>query len=248
MFKVLSYLLKGNFKKFLKLFIHWINHFLDKRRISKIFKPISKELLKNQNDYRLIIYKNFDFKNQNYRNVFEKFKSNKGGYFKRDNTIRHFYADFYEESLKDTKIENLLEIGIEYGGSLRAWSALFPESKIFGADINKDYLFEESNIKTFYTNQLDKVELNNFFNQIKDKKFDVIIDDGLHTYEANINTFEILFPLLDQKNGIYFIEDIIFKDLKKYYSYFGNKYNIKIVECLNTNENYQNCLVQIKAN
>ena len=247
MFKVFSYLLKGNFRKFYISLIHWINHFLDKRRINNLFKPISNELLRNQKDYRSIVYKNFDYKNYDYRNIFEKFKSNKGGYFKRDNTIRHFYADFYEESLKNIKIENLLEIGIEYGGSLRAWSALFPKSNIFGADINKEYLFEESNIKTFYTNQLDKDELNNFYNKIKDIKFDVIIDDGLHTYEANINTFEILYSLLDKQKGIYFIEDIIFKDLKRYYSYFGDRYNFKIIECLNTNENYQNCLVQIKV-
>ena len=248
MLKVLSYLLKGNFKKFFVSLIYWVNHFSDKRRIKNIFKPISRELLKNQKDYRLIIYKNFDYKDYVYRNIFEKYKSNKGGYFKRNNTIRHFYADFYEESLKNTKINNLLEIGIEYGGSLRAWSAIFPKSNIFGADINKEYLFEESNIKTFYTDQLNKHELNNLYNKIKDIKFDLIIDDGLHTYEANINTFEILYPLLDKQNGTYFIEDIIFKDLKKYYSYFGSKYNIKIVECLNTNENYQNCLIQIKNN
>ena len=119
MFKVLSYLFKGNFKKFFVSFIHWLNHFTDKRRVKNIFKPISKKLLKNQKDYRLIIYKNFDYKNYFYRNTFEKYKSNKGGYFKRNNTIRHFYADFYEESLKNTKINNLLEIGIEFGGSLR---------------------------------------------------------------------------------------------------------------------------------
>jgi hypothetical protein len=238
MFKVFSYLLKGNFNKFYISLINWINHFLDKRRVKKLFKPISNELLKNQTDYRSIVYKNFDYKNYDYRNIFEKFKSNKGGYFKRNNTIRHFYADFYEESLKNVKIENLLEIGIEYGGSLRAWSAIFPKSNIFGADINK---------KTFYTNQLDKNELNNLYNKIKDIKFDVIIDDGLHTYEANINTFEILYPLLNKQKGIYFIEDIIYKDLKRYYSYFGDRYNIKIIECLNTNENYQNCLIQIKT-
>jgi hypothetical protein len=247
MFKIFLHLLKGDFKRFQKSLRLWTEHFLDKRRVHNIFKPVSKKLLKNQKDYRLIVYKNFDYEDNIYRSVFQKFMSNKGGHFERNNTIRHFYADFYEESLKNSKIENLLEIGIEYGGSLRAWSSLFPKSNIFGADINKEYLFDEPNIKTFYTDQLDKNELNNLFNKIKDKRFDVIIDDGLHTYDANINTFEILFPLLEKTNGIYFIEDIIFKDLKRYYSYFGNNYNIKIVECLNTNENYQNCLIQIKA-
>ena len=163
MLKVLSYIFKGNFVKFFQSLISWINHFWDKRRVKKIFQPISRELIKNQKDYRSIVYKNFHYNNYHYRKIFEKFKSNKGGYFKRNNTIRHFYADFYEESLKNNQIQNLLEIGIEYGGSLRAWSTLYPNANIFGADINKEYLFEELKIKTFYTNQLDKNELNNLY-------------------------------------------------------------------------------------
>ena len=67
-------------------------------------------------------------------------------------------------------------------------------------------MFNEGNIKTFYTDQLNKDELNLLSNKLQQIKFDVIIDDGLHNYDANINTFEALFPLLDQQNGIYFIE------------------------------------------
>jgi len=240
-------LLRGKFKKAKKIFFQKLDHYLDKKRSRNFFSPISRELLVSQNDYRPIIYKNFNYEHSIYRETFKKFKSNKGGLFERNNKIRHFYADFYEESLQNHKVENLLEIGIEDGGSLRAWSTLFPDANIFGADVNKNYLFEELKIKTFYTDQLDENELNSLSEKLKDKKFDIIIDDGLHTFEANIKTFEALFPLLDSKSGIYFIEDIIFKDLKKYYLYFNNKYNIKIVECLNNNENYQNCLIQIKT-
>ena len=80
---------------------------------------------------------------------------------------------------------------------------------------------------------------------LNSKKFDLIVDDGLHTFEANINTFEELFPLLET-DGLFFIEDIIFPELKKYYNYFNNKHNFKVVEALNVNETWGNCMVIIK--
>lgn len=42
------------------------------------------------------------------------------------------------------------------GASLRAWRELFPKALIFGADIDRDILFEEERIKTFYCDQLDR--------------------------------------------------------------------------------------------
>ena len=248
MLEVILLFLKGKFKKSKRLFIKHCHHYLDKRRVRSYFYPISRNLLKDQNDYRLIVYKNFNYKKSLYRETFEKYGSNKGGFFKYNNKIRHFYSDFYEECLRGQTVNNLLEIGVEYGGRLRAWSSLFPKANIYGADINKDYLFNEGNIKTFYTNQLNKNELKLLSEKLNKTKFDLIIDDGLHNFDANVNTFEALFPLLDQEKGIYFIEDILYKDLSKYYNYFNDRYNYKVVECLNTNECFMNCLILVKKN
>jgi hypothetical protein len=104
------------------------------------------------------------------------------------------------------------------------------------ADINKRVLFQEENIKTFFTDQLNKNELNKLKKNLNNILFDVIIDDGLHTYEANINTFEVFEDSLS-KDGLYFIEDIRYSDLDKYYKFFENsKFDFKIIECLNVNE------------
>ena len=238
-----------------------IESIINSRRVKNTFKPISNQLTKNQDDYRLIVYKNFNYEKSLFRETFKKNGSNKGGEWKYANKkIRHFYADFYEETLKDKKINNLLEIGIglgiaqshagplasdQPGASFKSWKEIFPTANIFGADINKDVLFHEERIKTYYTDQLDKNELGNLKDQLKNIKFDVIIDDGFHAFESNINTFEILFSCL-ANDGLYFIEDIIFKDLKKYYKYFDGKYNYKIAECLNTNEAFANGMVIIK--
>jgi hypothetical protein len=37
------------------------------------------------------------------------------------------------------------------GASLRAWRELFPRALVYGADIDRDILFEEDRIKTFYS-------------------------------------------------------------------------------------------------
>lgn len=118
---------------------------------------------------------------------------------------------------------NLLEIGIgtmipsvpssmvgygigDYkpGASLRAFRDFFINGKIYGGDIQKDCMFEENRIKTFLFDSTDGNECNNI---LEDLTFDVIIDDGLHEAQAQLNTFSNLFPRLNS-GGYYFIEDI----------------------------------------
>ena len=248
----LKLIFKGDFRELKIRFFFKFNHLINDLRVKKLFSPISTKLTKYQNDYRLLVYKNFNYNYSLFRKKFKKYGSNKGGEWKhRNNTIRSFYADLYEEELKEKKITNLLEIGIGYdvsspGSSLRSWKALYPEAKIYGADIDKRVLFEEENIKTFFTDQLNKNELNKLKKNLNDIFFDVIIDDGLHTYEANINTFEVFQDTLN-KEGLYFIEDIKYSDLDKYYKFFVNsKFDFKIIECLNVNESYANCMIIIK--
>ena len=153
---------KGGFKELKKEFTFKFEHFINDLRVKKLFSTISLKLTKNQKDYRLLVYKNFNYKYSLFRETFKKHGSNKGGEWKhRNEIIRSFYADLYEEELKEKKISNLLEIGIGFdisssGSSLRSWKALFPEAKIYGADIDKRVLFEEENIKTFFTDQLNK--------------------------------------------------------------------------------------------
>ena len=248
----LKLLFKGDLRELKIQFMYKFNHFINDYRVKKIFSTISSKLTKNQNDYRLLVYKNFNYKYSLFRETFKKHGSNKGGSWKHRNEIlRSFYADLYEVELKEKKITNLLEIGIGFfisspGSSLRSWKALFPTAKIYGADIDKRVLFEEENIKTFFTDQLNKNELNKLKKNLNNIFFDVIIDDGLHSYEANINTFEVFGDSLS-KEGLYFIEDIRYSDLDKYYKFFENsKFDFKIIECLNVNETFGNCMIIIR--
>lgn len=101
---------------------------------------------------------------------------------------------------------NMTENGIP-GASLRVWRDYFFNAQIYGGDIDKEVLFREDRIKTFYVDQLDSNSIKSMWETIEVEDFDIIIDDGLHEPEANYNFFINSFHKL-KKNGVFVIEDV----------------------------------------
>lgn len=93
------------------------------------------------------------------------------------------------------------------GGSLRGWREFFPTAQIYAADIDKDILQPEERITKFYVDQTDAGVVKEMWNQVGKNNFDIIIDDGLHTYKANKTFFENSYTQLGD-TGIFIIEDI----------------------------------------
>lgn len=134
--------------------------------------------------------------------------------FGTDKEGSHYYAQHYQKHfahLRDKKI-NLLEIGVggadnpgAGGESLRMWKAFFPKANIYGLDIYDKSFHDEPRIKTFKGDQVDKEFLHSVVDEIG--RIDIVVDDGSHYNEHVIETFKILFPLIDE-NGIYAIEDL----------------------------------------
>jgi len=94
------------------------------------------------------------------------------------------------------------------GASLYGWRDLFPNSSIFGADIDRDILFKTDRISTFYCDQTSPAIIQELWkNPELQEPFDIIIDDGLHTFDANKTFFEHSIQHL-RKGGYYIIEDI----------------------------------------
>jgi len=97
------------------------------------------------------------------------------------------------------------------GASLRGWQAYFPNSQIYGADIDSDILFGEERIKTFWTDQRDPYAIRSMWKKIGDIGFDIILDDGLHQASANICFFMESFGKL-KSGGIHIVEDVTQQD------------------------------------
>jgi SAM-dependent methyltransferase len=149
-------------------------------------------------------------------NLFSSYGSDKSG--------THNYFLLYSEILKNRLTQHLdiLEIGIGSnnldvpsnmgrqgtpGASLRSFRDLNENIQVTGADIDERILFSEDRITTYQLDQLSDTSWTQFKTQISGRKFDLIIDDGLHSPIANLATIKNMINFL-KPGGLMVIEDI----------------------------------------
>lgn len=110
-------------------------------------------------------------------------------------------------------IPSNMGIGGRPGASLYGWSEFFPKSTIYGADIDREILFQTDRIRTFFCDQTNPGIIQEMWKQPElEDPFDIIIEDGLHTFEANVCFFENSIHKV-KPNGYYIIEDILFSEM-----------------------------------
>lgn len=143
--------------------------------------------------------------------------------FGSDKATNHDYHLIYGSILDEPDSATaLLEIGIgtnhldvvsnigrdgRPGASLRAFREFLPRATIYGADVDRRVLFEEERIRTFFVDQT-KPESFAVLAAATPNTFDLIIDDGLHSPNANVAT--LVFALGRLKVGGWFVvEDIV---------------------------------------
>jgi len=134
----------------------------------------------------------------------------------------HNYHLIYGSILNNRdRIESIIEIGLgtnntdivsnmgefgKPGASLRAFRDFCPNASIIGADIDSNILFHEERIKTFEVDQTSKQSVKDLQGKIL-HKVDLLIDDGLHSPDANINTIAMGINIV-KPGGWIVIEDI----------------------------------------
>jgi hypothetical protein len=150
----------------------------------------------------------------------------------------HTYADFIERHFAHCReyVRNVFECGLgtnnpdlpstmgpngKPGASLKMWREYFPNANIYGADIDQTILFQDERIRTFFVDQTKPDSIADLWKTLTVSGFDLMIDDGLHSYEAGICLLENSFDRL-KKNGMYIIEDIPVKDMFLFRAYFSD--------------------------
>jgi hypothetical protein len=135
----------------------------------------------------------------------EFFENNKGNCIHK---WMHYFEiyDFWFKKYKDQPVV-ILEIGVYQGGSLNMWRDYFgTEAKIYAIDINPNCKqFESPNTEIFIGSQDDREFLQYIKTQVP--KFDILIDDGGHTMNQQIVTFEELYDHV-KEDGLYLCEDL----------------------------------------
>ena len=200
--------------------------------------------------------------------IMEKYGSDKGN---TQELHHHNYTRFYHSLFNAQANSNLriFELGLgtndvnipsnmgkygKPGASLRGWSEYFPNSQIFGADIDRNILFQEPRINTYYCDQTDERSIREMWNkQDLNDNFDIIVEDGLHTFQANVCFFENSIHKL-KPGGIYIIEDIIVHNLHSYqykieqWKTMYPNLSFRIVNIPNNLNSYDNCLLLASNN
>jgi SAM-dependent methyltransferase len=139
-----------------------------------------------------------------------------------DKATEHDYYHLYGSILSNRSATvNILEVGLgttnkaiasnmglrgSPGASLRAFSEFLPNAVVYGADVDRQILFSQQKIKTFF---VDQTELQSFdaLAASVDCDFDLVIDDGLHSPNANIATLIFAYKKL-KRGGWFVVEDI----------------------------------------
>lgn len=170
------------------------------------------------------------------------------------NTYHSYIENFYEkefEPYREKRID-VLEIGIETGGSLKLWKEYFLNSKsIIGIDITDDKVDNKfkniDGVSMYFGDAYDKTFSDKF------GQFDIIIDDGPHTLESQLKSIELYLPKL-KKNGLFVIEDIQSTDwfdslIDKFNSVCNNRneYNIECIDLRDKKGRWDDLLLLIRS-
>jgi len=131
---------------------------------------------------------------------------------KTDKNTTHSYIELYEELLYNKRLtaKNILEVGIQRGGSIKLWHDYFTNATIYGLDIipiteTWNEIQCEPRIKLSSFDAYNEDNFNdNFLGKVK---FDMMLDDGPHTLES-MKQFIHLYTQVMTDDGILIIEDV----------------------------------------
>jgi hypothetical protein len=247
---------------------------IDKKKIKNFIKKIDQKICFNllRKVYNFYIsyktnlflsnYKKIAFFNTSYLNyndniltqLCDKYMTDKGSinhnkrlaWYGGPHSYSNYYFSIFNHFKDNVKLVFECGLGTSYGASLRVWRDYFKNAQIYGADIDKDILFQEDRIKTHYVDQLNTPSIEAMWKKIGMQNFDIIIDDGLHTTDANINLFRNSFNKL-KKNGIYIIEDVSILELNNTIKKLNNS-NLELVVLKKKSIKYQNSNLLIIRN
>ena len=127
------------------------------------------------------------------------------------------YDNIFKSFDRNSKLD-IIEIGIEFGGSLIAWKEFFPNANVTGIDIEDKVPKKRDNIEYIISD----------FKDLKIKKeYDIVIDDGSHRLSDVVKAVK-KFKL--KVGGVMIIEDCKapahwFEKIKK-----NTKYTIELID------------------
>jgi len=173
---------------------------------------ISFQKLRIQKTLKLVLSEDLSLKkNLNYKKSIKKVKNKSkeySFYLTKFNSSKPQgkYREFLDKIMKKINPNTVLEFGISEGAGLFSMDEYFKNSYFWGCVIDKNTFIKKKNFTCGYCDQLNIISIKKILKKFN-TKFDLIIDDGWHHPQSQINSIVCSLPYLN-KGGIYITEDI----------------------------------------
>ncbi len=163
----------------------------------------------------------------------------------------HSYLNTYESILSPYRLtaKHILEIGLFNGASLLLWEQYFPGT-VHGIDCSETPHDGMADLRpliaegTHNIHIMDGTSESAIQKEFGDMKWDVVIDDGSHQLEHQLQTVNIFKHRLSE-NGIIIIEDI--QNLDKDRCIFeGLDMDVQIIDLRRSKNRYDDVLIILK--
>ena len=180
---------------------------------------ISFQKFKFSSTLRLIKDDNLNQKEKlNYPNQRKKLKNkihSYSFYLKKYNSSKPKgkYRKYLDKVMKKINPNTVLEFGISEGAGLLSMNEYFKNSYFWGLDIDRYTFIKKKNFVCGFCDQLNISSIRKILKKFN-TKFDLIIDDGWHHPQSQMNSIICSLPYLNY-GGVYITEDIAHDAYKK---------------------------------
>jgi len=164
--------------------------------------------------------------------------------FSTDKFTSHAYSEFYDKLFDGKENEHLdvMEIGVNEGGSVRLWHDYLKESVIIGLDIVDSWVGAD---KKDYSGLVLSLNTNAYSPSIPLPFLDVIIEDGSHILADQIYALKN-FPASLKSGGILVIEDVpsgVESEIIKHAPLGGQ---VEVIDLRHITGRWDDCLITFK--
>lgn len=176
------------------------------------------------------------------RSILELYLSNEELYSTDKNNPHSYITEVYDKVFANLpRNTNVLEIGVYTGNSVKLWADFFDEGYVYGID-NMDTWLQKPLIDKNYMILIQEAYNQEAVNYFKDKNisFDVIIEDGLHSFDTQMYALENYFPLLNE-GGMMIVEDI--QDISYANHMLATFENCELLDLRHINNRYDDIVV-----
>lgn len=160
--------------------------------------------------------------------------------------IENFYDHEFSKYVNNSSVQ-VCEIGIERGGSIALWSKYFEKNgTILGIDVSSDRVLPEyqsgnfSNVTHVISDAYDPAFVESLSN------FDIIIDDGPHTLQSQIDFIKLYLEKLNP-GGVMIVEDVAHINwIRPLQELVPENYTTEIVDLREADNRYDSLLFVIR--